>query len=225
MQFFHNSFIWTLFFICMICVLFRNSFCALLLFSHDSVFFTCDIFMTQLFSFYDIFIHISFFAQFRVIQCNIFTVNSFSHMIFEWVWRHSMMWSVWGRKQVKSGLVTMEIVPYDLMCSTMWSVQVCSLLPLCIALVILADSDISVVVSLHPLEFSFSQTALLTWWSLHPAWGEQNRLHCWEEAYIYTCKTISLRHHFHIIVFPQQEEQYLSSEAYQWEQQVRSLEH
>lgn len=112
-----------------------------------------------------------------------------------------------------------------MMCSRMGSLQVCSPLPLCVALVILSDSDISVVVALHPLESSFSQTALLTQWRLHAAWGEQNRLCCWEEAYINTCKTISLRHHFHIIVFPQQGEQCLSSEAYQWEQQVRSLEH
>lgn len=163
------------------------------------------------------------------------TIQLLSYVIFSWLYNFHMwflteseetvMWSVWWWCGVYdvfcpcSGCSRMMGSVYCMKCA-----GVPSSLTTCCALVILSDPDFSAVVSLHPPE-SFWQTALLTRWSLHTAWGKQNRLCCWEGDYIHTCKTISLRHHFHIIVFPQHEEQYLSLEAYQWEQQVRRLKH
>lgn len=145
-------------------------FCMILLFSHD---FSWWIY------FYLIVLHHSL-----ICMCDIFIMNSFPHVILEWMWRCGGC-EVGSQSMVHAGtgwrVYRIRWRCAVMMCSTMWNMQVCSLVPVCVALVILSDSDISVVVPLHPLESSFPQTPLLTRWSLHTAWGEQNRLRCWEE--------------------------------------------
>lgn len=124
-------------------------------------------------------------------------INLFSQNCFCVVWLlahvtfsrliHFLMWflseqedSVWRAvcvRQERGEQCTMYdgdcTVP---MCSVMWSVQVCSLLPLCVALVILSDSNISVVVSLHPPEPRFHR--LCCWYGGACTQHEVNKIDC-----------------------------------------------